>query len=94
MNPVSVALPKNLRRIIVATLTWTIGVRSLGLEMKLDSHLLRLRLVTSMSVGLLLLLLPMSQSILIVSLCAKRPWLNGDNRGCVGINEAGEGVVG
>ena len=94
MDPVFVALPKNLRRIFDATLTWTIGVRSLGLEMKLDSHLLRLRLVTSMSVGLLLLLLPMSQSILIVSLCAKRPWLNGDNRGCVGINEAGEGVVG
>ena len=72
--------------------TWTIGVRSLGLEVKLDSHLLRLRLVTSMTVWLLLL--SMSQSIFILSLGAKRPRLNGDHGGCVGVNETGEGVVG
>ena len=79
---------------MMVTATWTIRVRSLSLEVKLDSHLLRLRLMTSMTVGLLLMLFPMSQSIFIVSLCAKWPGLNGDNRGCVGINEAWEGVVG
>ena len=72
----------------MVTSAGTIGVRSLGLEMELDSHLM-----VRGAVMCRVMLLMLSQSALILRLCSKWSLLYGDHGGCVGVNEAGQGVV-
>lgn len=72
----------------MVTSAGTIGVRSLGLEMELDSHLM-----VRSAVMCRVMLLMLSQSALVLCLCSEGSLLNGDHGGCVGVNEGGQGVV-
>ena len=80
------------------------GVRSLGLEVELDGHLLHGRPRLLLLVVMLLLLLLMvvvvmlmflvPQSVLVLRLCPEGPGLDGDHAGGVGVYEAGQRVAG
>ena len=79
------------------------GVRSLGLEVELDCHLLhgrpRLLLVVVMLLLLLLMVVEVlmflvPQSVLVLGLCPEGPGLDGDHAGGVGVYEAGQRVAG
>ena len=76
-----------------STWTWTRCCKcvwSLGFEVKLDRHLMRLWMLLLRMVRMVLV----PQSVLILGLCTKGSGLYGDHTGGVGVYEAGEGVVG